>query len=221
MTHTSYIELIGPAGAGKTTLIRALVESGEGISVAPKPSLRSPEDLPYFLRNVAALWPLLSTRPRGDRRLTKREMWWMLYLNEWHAVLPSRVSSPNATYLLDHGPIYMLTSLQEFGPALTRSEAFQRFWLDARLRWSSFLDMVIWLDAPNEVLAARIKAREKAHLVKGEPETAIHSFLDRYRAAFQRVVSDASAPADKFRVLELSTRDEAPDRLRDRVLAAL
>jgi len=221
VTNPLYIELIGPAGAGKTTLIKALVDADKDVSIAPKPSLRSPEDLPYFLRNAAALWPFLARRRSGDRRLTKREMWWMLYLNEWHVVLPSRVSSRYKILLLDHGPIYMLTSLHEFGPALTRSEAFQRWWRDARLRWSAFLDMVIWLDAPNEILAARINAREKGHLVKGEPENAVHSFLDRYRAAFRRVVSAAPAPAEKLRVLELSTQEETPDRLRDRVLGAL
>jgi len=215
-----YIELIGPAGAGKTTLVRSLIRSGKNITIAPKPSIRSIGNIIFYTKNFFDLWPIFSKQRFGERWLTMRELWWMLFLNGWTDVLEHRSSTAPqlGVELIDHGPIYMLTSLYAFGPAVTQTTEFRHWWHKMLVKWMSLLDSVIWLDASNATLAARINARGSEHPVKGKTEENIHLFLDQYRGAFQQVFSMLAIPAGRNFVLQFDTDRETPDQIKERIL---
>ena len=57
--------------------------------------------------------------------------------------------------------------------------------------------MVIWLDAPDEILLDRIRNRQQEHIVKTQPATIGYEFLDRYRAEYEFILSISDRPKDR------------------------
>lgn len=184
------VEVIGTAGAGKTTLIRSLAEDKKKIYMVSKPQLKSVRNLSFVTRNAFSLFPILVEQFQYHELRESRKIWWLLFLNEVHAGLYQQRAESNTLGLIDHGPIYMLASLKEFGSEASKTQAFQRWWNEKLKQWTSFLDLVIWLDAPNSVLAPRINGRESEHPIKGKNEVEMNRFLDQYRAAFEQVVDE-------------------------------
>ncbi len=79
--------------------------------------------------------------------------------------------------LLDHGPIYRLAFLREFGPEITTSNTLRDGGPDLLNEWIDALDMVIWLDAPNDSLLKRIRDREQIHTIKQKSEKEAYEYL--------------------------------------------
>jgi len=182
------VELVGPAGAGKTTLSQVLVQYSEKMIVGAEISLRNKEHLLVFLRNFHSVLPILMARNGSGRSFTWDEVKAMIYLKGWPRVLKQQAARSNIIVLLDHGPIFKLATLYEFGPERLRSQACQRWWSDMLTEWAGLLDMVIWLDAPNSVLETRINHRDQRHLVKGKPEPEAREFLERYRTSYEQML---------------------------------
>jgi thymidylate kinase len=212
------IELVGPAGAGKTTLMRALRRRnprlGEGVRVS-KIQL-----IPFFVDNTRLLLPTYLRHHRGTRWLTWRETRAMMYVNAWHHYLTRREHDRDAVTLLDHGPVFRLTRLREFGPQLTRSEVFESWWQAALNQWAIRLEAIVWLDATDEILVERIRSRAAWHRVKRGREADIRRFLTRYRACYEQVLSRLTAIRPP-RVLRFDTGLGSADEIAEAVLAAL
>ena len=186
------IELVGPACAGKTTLTRALTQGTTKIRVAPDIFVRRPEHLAVFLRNAPRLLPVLLWGDRKSRSFTWEEVKSMVYLKAWTHVLTHSGADNNALLLLDQGPVFRLATLHAFGPDSVRKPAAARWWTARFQQWAPFLDLVVWLDAPDAILVKRINARARWHLVKGKSEQEASQFLDRYRASYRRVLTQLS-----------------------------
>jgi shikimate kinase len=215
------VEIAGLAGAGKTTLAKALSRGDENILISPVPRVRKAKNVPLFISKALVLLPIFLRRSPSSRRLTWREMKMMLHVNGWEHILNLQSSSNHAVIVLDHGPVYRLATLREFGPEVTRSRRFQQ-WSDRMLkRWAVTLDMVIWLDAPNPVLVERINKRDTRHIVKGKPEQEMCDFLTRYRTSYEQVVSRLTTHNNSPRVLRFQTHQETPGQLMDRALNAI
>ncbi len=176
--------------------------------------------MPFLVSNVRSLLPVFLRQRPNSRRFTGREIWWMIYLNGWYRILDRQTSSDYALSLIDHGPLYMLASLLEFGPENTQSQYFQKWWDKTLKQWSAFLDMVIWLDAPNLLLAERINTRDTWHVAKGEPEQEVYKFLTRYRTSFEHVISLSKAHNNNLCTLHFHTEQQTPEQLSDEVLGA-
>jgi shikimate kinase len=183
------VELVGPAGAGKTTLSQVLVQYGEKIIVGAEISLRNKEHLLVFLQNFHSVLPILMARNGSGRSFTWDEIKAMIYLNGWSRVLKQQATRGNIIVLLDHGPIFKLATLYAFGPERRGSEAFKKWWNEMFKQWADLLDIVIWLDAPNPVLETRINHRDQRHLVKGKPEPEASEFLERYRKSYEQTLA--------------------------------
>ena len=132
-----------------------------------------------------------------------------------------RASPWNGTRLvvLDEGPLYTLTYLLVIGHAYFRRSPPGWWWSRTLRRWARSLDAVVILDAPDAVLAARIRERAKWHLMKDRSPSEVSAFATAYRDATERVLVDLKAAGGPS-VLRLAADDRA-EPLDERLLVAL
>ena len=207
------IELVGPAGAGKSTLARLL-------------SLRTPE-----LRRAPGLWSL----PRGllawnAARLLPRvlrfysafpppvrdEIKQIIRLDTLYRV----VARTRPTSLIDEGPVLALAWFDVYGDAGVRRSGFASWRSQAVAQWGATLDVVVLLDAADDVLVARIRGREKRHGMKHKSAAEIATFLHTYRAALASAVA-ALGRVNGLAVCRVDTGEDRPEASAERVLATL
>lgn len=187
------VELIGLAGAGKTTVWRALGEQNKNIGLGPDLELRKVQHIPIFISHAAFLLPVLLRGFRTGRWFAWDEIKAMVYLRAWPRVLGQQSSHGYTTVLLDHGPVFKLATLNAFGPERLRSRGLDTWWRGMYERWAFTLDMVIWLDAPEAVLVERINSRSQRHAVKGWSDREAYDFLARYRRSYEQIMAELNA----------------------------
>jgi shikimate kinase len=187
--HPLLIELVGPAGAGKTTLSRALSQQSEKIEVGAEIELRKIRQIPVFVRNALFLLPFILWRSPYSRWFTWEEIKALVYLKGWTRVLKEQAKQNGKAILLDHGPVFKLATLHEFGPEILKSERFDLWWNQMFGQWASTVDIVIWLDAPDKILEERINSRKQRHAVKGKSESHVSLFLARYRLSYEEILT--------------------------------
>ena len=184
------VELIGVAGAGKTSIASALVGLDERIRARPRVhngtyAATVPTLLPTFL---SLHWP--------PRRVLTKEMKRILRVHALHRLV--RTASGPGLILFDEGPVYMLARLLVFGGAAVQTRAFAHWWRGAIALWARTLSAIVWVEASDDVLGARLNARAQSHRLRGASESVMRAFFASYRAAYQRVLADlesAGAPA--------------------------
>jgi cytidylate kinase len=206
------VELAGPAGAGKTTLARALRDAdpatGVGLSAG---RLRIARGLAVTAPTLAGAW--LSAPGRLWSREDLRSLG---YLAAWQGQVGAD-RGPGLT-VLDHGPVFRLASLAAYGPPMVESRTFSRHWRGMAERWGRLLDVVAWLDAPDDVLLARIADREQEHRMRDAARAEAVKFLARYRAAYRTTITAVTAAG--ARLVELDTTAMTPEQLAATVRAA-
>jgi hypothetical protein len=87
----------------------------------------------------------------------------------------------------------MLARLLVFGGAAVQTRAFDRWWHGAIALWARTLSAIVWVDAPDDVLGARLNTRAQSHRLRGTSEPTMRAFFASYRAAYQRVLTDLEA----------------------------
>jgi shikimate kinase len=182
------VELVGLAGAGKTTLSRMLSQRSERIRVAADLALRNRKHVPIFAGYFPFLLPRMIRGRASSRGFTWDEMKAMVYLKMWPHLLRTEAVQSDAVILLDHGPIFKLATLNAFGPERLRSGGFDPWWHSVLTQCAHTLDMVVLLRAPNEILIERINARNQRHAVKGKSAIDAHEFLMRYQDSFDEIL---------------------------------
>ncbi|MFN3652468.1 MAG: hypothetical protein ACK47B_23070 [Armatimonadota bacterium] len=190
------LELIGPAGAGKSTLMAAVGQRDRSIgSLRVELQQHGPLAVRGFLRALPSL-----TRPRSILRALPG-------LEECRAVL------------LDEGPVFRLTRQlvrgRSSGPAL--SGLLARRALHA---WAGSVDFLLWLDAPDSILMERIRSRGKAHALKDASDAELGKFLARYRNAYEIVARELRRRCGTP-LLRLDSGSATPEQLADQVLSLL
>jgi len=212
------VEMCGPAGAGKTTLLQALHQCDEKIVTGVR--LHKITYILFFASNTFFLLPTFLRHYRHGRWFTWRETRSMVYLKAWHHVLDRQVSNNDMVTVLDHGPIYRLALLRDFGPEITKSQLYERWWNSMLKQWATIMDMVIWLDAPDVVLLERIHTRSRWHIIKRKSGQEACEFLGRYRTSYEHIISALTAEGGP-QVLRFDTDQKSVDQIVDKVLAAL
>ncbi len=201
------VELAGPAGAGKTTLARALLAAG-----GPATALGVQVGRMGLARGLASVGPGLVTArmSTAGRGWTRDELRSLAYLSAWRKPVSRKPSADQELLLLDHGPVFRLASLLETGHPQTLTPAFRRLWAGLARDWGRLLDVVVWLDAPDEVLLRRIERRTQAHRIRGSDRAGAEAFLDRYRAAYRTTLEAVTSAG--ARLVELDTTSSPAER---------
>jgi len=170
------IEIVGPAGAGKTAVTAALGQASSDVIVqGPYRQLRR---APLYATSLLAVAPvLLRERPVPLPRVVN----WLVRTEASSGVV-AELTRADGIVVLDQGPIYTLARLDVEG-IQWRGDLGQwrRRTLDA---WSRTLDALVVLDTSDEVLLGRIRSRTKGHLLKGAAEVDSGRLVGRYRRAF-------------------------------------
>jgi hypothetical protein len=136
----------------------------------------------------------------------------MLYLRALPGLIERRPVSEGNVLVFDQGPLYLLSEAQLRDDRLNA-------WRKATLEtWASQLDVVVWLDAPDAVLAQRVDTRSKWHRLKGEGlEAAIDVFAEA-RDAYEALIGSLEARADGPAILRFDTSRMSPDDVVDSLL---
>jgi deoxyadenosine/deoxycytidine kinase len=122
---------------------------------------------------------------------------------------------------LDQGPIYLLAEMWLFGPEYLRRSSTKRLWKDFYRRWATAVDMVILLDAANDVLLERIRHREQDLVVKDQPARVVLDYLDSYRVEYTFLLSSFAAENTDLRILRFDTGLLRPQDILNRFLSEL
>jgi broad-specificity NMP kinase len=86
-------------------------------------------------------------------------------------------------------------------------------------QWSERIDVVIWLDAPDNVLLERVRARGSWHAIKDMDDVEASDLLRRYRVACERTITEA-AREHPLSVHRFDTSQRSTQQIVDEVLAA-
>ena len=218
------IELIGPAGAGKSSLLCELRRQHPALPIfADRLRVREPQNLPFYLQSGAATLPTLLrplwTLSGPERWYTREEISRMLYLVGMHRVFQRRLRRQGVV-VIDQGPIFELTHLRAFGPARLHSHAFVPWWRNLYRQWAHLYQLVVWLDAPDEVLIPRVRRRDQAHVIKNYSEADAQALLARYRHTFVSVMEQLQHHAT-IPILQFTTNQMAVEEIAQRILQKL
>jgi len=217
-----FVEIIGTAGAGKSTLFRALENSDLKIQSEGLPPVWHFSYIPFFVKNILALVPMLVRLiGKGDRAISRRELAWMAMLNGWPEILEKESNKDGEVSLFDQGPIFLIAILTGFGPTSLRCPYTQSWWEKIYRQWNEVFDIVIWLDASDEVLIKRINKREEDHLMKGKSIQETVDFLATYRNTYEGVIKKMTANNPKIRFLRVDTAINSVDEIVFRVTSEL
>jgi thymidylate kinase len=205
------VELVGPPGAGKSTLQRGLLERYDDLE--PTPLLRKRPYTHILARHTLAALGTLARRRALDPRYPVDQVRMMAYLRALPEVFAT--GDGRRIVLFDQGPLFSLTR-----PYLADAKLAE-WWESTFATWRRRLDLVVLLDAPDEVLLERIEERLKFHRVQGRDRQDALAFLSNtrgvYERALARLVEDEPAPA----VLRVDTgglsADAAVDHIRSRI----
>jgi deoxyadenosine/deoxycytidine kinase len=208
------IEVVGPAGAGKSSLANALSRHRGIKLVSSPPYYRKFSDIPFFARNTLELLPTflkLNYKKKGNW-LSMRDMAWMVILKGWHRVF-SQKKLQKSILILDEGPIFHMALLQIYGSESLNNPSAQVWWGQMYKRWSKMLDMVVFLDAPDSTLIERIRAREKPHGVKIKGNDYAIKYLTDLREKYDYLLCKLTSEEPNLKVLRFDTLQISLDQV--------
>ena len=203
------VELVGPAGAGKTTLSRELSRRNDTIRIADPPCAR--KDRIFFARQSLFMIPTLLSllKKNGNGRYpTLEEIAWLAILDGWHHLLQREVQSDGKVVVIDQGAIYLMAELITSGPQHLRSQR-GKWWDGIYKQWAFTVDMVVYLDTSNGGLLERIRNRHTWHIMKDRTKPEVFEFLNHYRGAYEQVISRLVANDNNLRVIFFDTGIES------------
>jgi shikimate kinase len=208
------VELVGVAGAGKTSLVRTLGARDALIRAdiaVPRSS--------YF-RDIPSLLPTFVDFRRPWRTFLRKEMKRVLHLTTLYRRLDEARQGGQGIVLFDEGPVYMLARLRFLGGGGIDNPGFERWWRSTILQWAEVLELIVWLDADVRVLVERIRSRSGPAPINDTTDAALFAFIDRYRSCYDRVVGELTT-AGGPRVITLDTGRKSIDALASRILTGI
>jgi deoxyadenosine/deoxycytidine kinase len=203
------IEVVGVAGAGKSSVTRALAETTDLHAVSRN---RSARNVPMYLAGAAAMAPILvharstdfacwrgcnkMVRLRSSRSIARR--------HQRHGrARPKRRACSGLIF--DQGPLFLVSALDRDHRPGTASDRYAR-WRASELRhWQRTLDLVVVLDGDDDVLLDRIKSRRKPHQVTSLGDRSARRWLADARSRIDEVLAEITSPTVTIARVDTST----------------
>jgi energy-coupling factor transporter ATP-binding protein EcfA2 len=183
------VELVGPAGVGKSTLATTLPSADPDVSNGPN-LWGLPRGL--LALSAIALIPTIVAAALSGHPLRSAEIGQMVRIGALRRAIERAARKGYRTMVIDEGPVFGLTWLEVFYES--DDDPWRALWRRReRERWSETLDAVVRLDAPDHELARRIRTRAKQHMVKASPDHEIEAFMKRFRSKYDQVIGDMAA----------------------------
>ena len=208
------VELVGVWGAGTSSLVKSLVVRDESVRAAPPVW-----SLPRTLLAIGGL-QVLATAARalpGGRRMGWKESRQLVRLRALYHHL-ELLRQEGRIVVVEDGPALILSWLRAAArrPA---NEDVAPWWSTVVRRWARSVDIVVFLDAPEHVLAERVLAREQDNPFKDRPETELTEVLERSREEYVRVLSELRGLRGPT-MLAFRTDQQSVAEITDELLAA-
>lgn len=187
-------EVIGPPGAGKSTLLAGLADADPRLRTIAR--YRAARHIPSYVYSATAVGRVV---PRGflpgrDHRQRAR---WMMRLEASAGILETTSAGATGPVLFDQGPAYTLARLAGAPVPGSDGPRYAR-WRDRKVeQWAAIYSVLLVLDAPDDLLIARIMEREKAHPIEALGRRAARAELARQRAGIAttlRELADRGGP---------------------------
>ena len=211
-------ELVGPAGVGKTAVLRAIARLAPLIRTGVR--IDRMRQLPAITWSLLALTPALADMFFADARRFWPGLRHLSRLRTLPAAIARAQASGHRAILLDEGPVFSLGRLSVFHYAATGRGSLARLWNHELARWSTVLSGIVFLDARNDVLSERIHRRAKPHQVKNRGDREVNEFLDGYRAAYQAILGRLTADR-RVEIVEIDTTTATIEQVAADALTAI
>lgn len=212
------VELVGLAGAGKTAVLHALRRQSSGIQAGLR--IDRVRSLLVITQQAVSLGPAGLGLVRKAGRGWRSSLQHLLRLRTLHTLLQPERTRADRAVVLDEGPVFSLCRLLLFQQRTHADAARPEEWLQEIAQWAGMMDLLIWLDAPNAVLAQRIRDRGKAHEVKHASSQEIDRFLERFRSAYREILERLVSGGRPW-VVAIDTEVNSPDQVAATILATI
>jgi thymidylate kinase len=177
-TLPKIIELIGPAGAGKSSAAKNILSTTCDLQTAVSWRDHQFICLKVMINRLPLILKSIGRRQRHLKILLGCEVTMkILQQHRQKQVLPCR------NLVLEAGPISSLAYLE------THNFVGADKWLaELHETMAMTIDSVVWLDASDDTLKARIDDRSKKHQLKNSDKSTAEEFFQIYRQSFSSLV---------------------------------
>jgi deoxyadenosine/deoxycytidine kinase len=212
------VEIIGPPGSGKSALTDALRDSRRDI-VPVSIYWRKPENLSLGARSALSVAPILFDHASGQAFSTKHLVW-MIRLESALPIFQRKEVTRSSIVVFDQGPVFTMVRLYEMALLAAEGSRFRSWWNLKLDDWARTLDLLLLLDAPNEVLIERIKKRSKSHVAKNQSDEGAGKMLTDERARYE-AVTGALRQRGSATLLPFDTSARSVDEISSEVIGSL
>jgi len=210
-TRPRIIELIGPAGAGKSA-VSARLAKDPGVLCTSMWQVPLTELAWGTVQSVPSSLELM----RRARAPLSREVRHIARMRALFNYLDRDALARYRLVVVDEGAVYTLAWLRVIGHPIFAGDRTAAWRGYVAGLWAATLDGVVRLDASDDVLGKRLRGRLKAHVLSSAPDAEVTTFSTRYRAAFDHVLADLG------RYGSVATRDFRTDQASaDRIAAQI
>jgi shikimate kinase len=206
------VELLGLPGVGKTSVVSALESLGGVVTMS---RYRSASNVVAYSMAALRLAPVLvAGRREGAARGDGNKL---VRLESSRTIVRARGRGRRA-FVFDQGPLFLIRQLERHDGAMSPSIDAKRSALGEA--WARALDLVVVLDASDDVLLERVRARGKPHPLQDMSDDEARRWLDEERRSFDGVL-DELRPHGAFRIERVDTSNASPASTANDVLRSI